>query len=76
MKSLTDEQLNDLLHYVEDESDSPYYNGCSGSTYFIDEWLNLNIPESQRKAVYDELDSVGIFCDCELLYRGQAMFDI
>ena len=61
---------NDLDFYVYNKVEDPAYEGCSGGFSLVKEWLEKNdIPELFLD-VANELQNLGIYCDCELARHG------
>ena len=56
------EQVASLFEYLEDQLDE---YGCDHSNKHTHKWLEMNIPEGDRKAVLSEIEDMGGYCDCE-----------
>ncbi len=58
------EQVASLFEYLEEQLDEC---GCDHSNKHTQKWLDMNISESDRKAVLSEIEDMGGYCDCEVL---------
>ena len=58
------EQVASLFEYLEEQLDE---YGCDHSNKHTQKWLEMNIPEYDRKAVLSEIEDMGGYCDCEVL---------
>ena len=58
------EQVASLFEYLEEQLDE---YSCDHSNKHTQKWLEMNIPEGDRKAVLSEIEDMGGYCDCEVL---------
>ena len=58
------EQVASLFEYLEAQLDE---TDCDHSNRHTQKWLEMNIPEGDRKAVLSEIEDMGGYCDCEVL---------
>ena len=66
MRTLTKEQAEDLINYVDEH----LVGMCKGSSEHIEKWIEDNIPEERHSEVFAELYDKGILCHCDLMYYG------
>lgn len=61
---LTANQAADLFAYVEVRLED---QGCNHTHRFTQEWLDANVDFMQHEAILTELETMGGYCDCEVL---------
>lgn len=66
MRTLTKEQAEDLINYVDEH----LVGMCRDSSEHIEKWIEDNIPEEKHSEVFAELYDKGILCHCDLMYYG------
>jgi len=69
---LTQEEAEELFDFVEERVEQ---QGCDHTRRFTDEWLRENISPDRHGKVYSELEDMGGFCDCEVLYNCYEEYD-
>ena len=70
---LTREEVEELFDFVGEQVEQ---QGCDHTRRFTDTWLKENISPERHGKVYSELEDMGGFCDCEVLYNCYEEYDI
>ena len=70
---LTREEVEELFDFVGEQVEQ---QGCDHTRRFTDTWLKENITPERHGKVYSELEDMGGFCDCEVLYNCYEEYDI
>lgn len=66
-------QAEELLRFVDESMGE---HDCDDTLRFTLQWLSENLPEEQHAAVLEELESMGGYCDCEVMYNCYEDYDI
>ena len=70
---LTQEEAEELFDFVEERVEA---QGCDHTRRFTDAWLRENISSERHEKVYAEIEDMGGYCDCEVLYNCYEEYDI
>ena len=70
---LTREEAEELFDFVQAQVDE---QGCDHTRRFTDEWLKENIASGRHEKIYAEIEDMGGYCDCEVLYNCYEEYDI
>ena len=72
-KVLKRNQVQELFQYVEIRLSS---EGCDHTARFTELWLKENLPAEQYQAAIEEIQSMGGYCDCELLLNCYEEYEL
>ena len=70
---LTDEEAAQLFTYLEEALDK---EPCDNTFKHTIEWVRSNLGEDRIEEVLRSLESMGGFCDCEVLWNCTVYYDI
>ncbi|MBQ7325515.1 MAG: DUF2695 domain-containing protein [Clostridia bacterium] len=60
------EQVASLFDYLDEKLEE---DGCDNTLRYTKEWLAINLPEDQHEAILAEMEEMGGYCDCEVVFN-------
>ena len=60
------EQVASLFDYLDEKLEE---DGCDNTLRYTKEWLEINLPEDQHEAILAEMEEMGGYCDCEVVFN-------
>jgi hypothetical protein len=60
------EQVASLFDYLDEKLEE---DGCDNTLRYTKEWLAMHLPEDQHEAILAEMEEMGGYCDCEVLFN-------
>ena len=70
---LTKEQVESLFAFLDDALDE---SPCDHTMRQTAKWINQNCPDDKKEAIFDEIQDMGGYCDCEVLLNCYEEYDI
>ena len=70
---LTKEQVEDLFTFLANTLDE---TPCDHTLRHTARWIDQNCLDDQKEAVFEEIQDMGGYCDCEVLLNCYEEYDI
>lgn len=72
-KVLTKKEASRLFDFLDEKLEQ---EGCDNTLKYTMEWLNSNIDKEKIPSVLEEIEEMGGFCDCEVIYNCYEDYDL
>lgn len=70
---LNQSKVQELFQYLEEQLE---ITPCKHTLHFTKKWLKKNIDPKDIERVIDEMEEMGGYCDCEVLFNCYELYDI